>query len=367
MVWIALIFTLVFFWQMVVLLVGIWPVRKSLRDSVKLGKWVALVPAHNEERVIANTVKGLFAAWAGALGDLRVIVIADNCTDSTARAAAMAGAEVWERIGKPGKQYALKWAFDRLREQEKSNVIVTVIDADNMMEKGYYEALTYGLMKADVVQAYLKSLNVRDNLQTKWYSLMFVFVMRFVFLGRDRLGRSGILGGTGWAMKLKVLDGCPFDVTSLTDDLEYSIKLKLAGYRVRYIPQAVIQDEKPMGFMVGVRQRLRWARGQWQCFIKYFLRLVFKDIELALYLAYPLFGLASMILIFFYGFSFKGLILIAFLYLMVCVLEKLPSALPGLVLLIPYFFLGLLLNVFALITARNYSWQRTPHEGVKNP
>lgn len=364
MIWIALLFTLVFIWQMIVLLVGIWPARKMLHNSIRLGKWIALVPAHNEEKVIANTVKGLFAAWTGAQGDLRVVIIADNCTDGTAREATMNGAEVWERCGRPGKQHALKWAFERLLGEEDRNAVVTVIDADNRVEKGYFENLMHGLYRADVVQAYLKTLNTGDNLQTRWYGLMFAFVMRFVCLGRERLGRSGVLGGTGWAMRLKVLEGCPWDVTSLTDDLEYSIKLRLAGYRVRYVAQASIQDEKPIGFMVGVRQRLRWARGQWQCFIKYFLKLIVKDFELALYVAFPLFGMASLILIFFYGVSVKGFLFIAILYFSVCVLERLPGALPGLILLIPYFFLGLVLNAFALITVRNYSWQRTPHKGV---
>lgn len=364
MIWIALIFTMVFIWQMFVFLMGVWPARKLLCNGARLGKWIALVPAHNEENVIGETVKGLFRIWIGEV-PLRVIVIADNCSDGTTRVAGLAGAEVWERTGQPGKQHALRWAFERLSGEEDRNIVVTVIDADNIVEKGYFENLMHGLYRADVVQAYLKTMNTGDNLQTRWYSLMFAFVMRFVHLGRERLGRSGVLGGTGWAMRLKVLECCPWDVTSLTDDLEYSIKLKLAGYRVRYVPQAVIQDEKPMGFMVGVRQRLRWARGQWQCFLKYFFKLIFKDLELALFVAFPLIGLSSLILIFFYGVSLKGFLLIAFLYFVVCVLEKLPGALPGLILFIPYFFLGLILNAYALITVRNYGWHRTPHKGVE--
>lgn len=304
MIWIALIFTLVLLWQIIVLLVGFWPAKKLNLEGIKLGKWLALVPAHNEEKVIGDTVRGLLLAWAGE-APLRVITIADNCTDNTAKVAAMAGAEVWERSGKPGKQHALNWAFEKLLKEENKNIVVTVIDADNRVEKGYYENLMHGLYRADVAQAYLKTLNTRDNMQTRWYSLMYAFMMRFICLGRERLGRSGLLGGTGWAMKLRVLEGCPWNVTSLTDDLEYSIKLKLAGYRVKYVPQAVIQDEKPMGFMVGVRQRLRWARGQWQCFIKYFIKLILKDFELAVYVTLPLLGLASLILIFFMVFRLK--------------------------------------------------------------
>src|SRR5271157_6052785 len=54
------------------------------------------VPAHNEEAVIARTVANLRRLdWPA--DRVRVIVIADNCNDATARIASQAGAQVFER------------------------------------------------------------------------------------------------------------------------------------------------------------------------------------------------------------------------------------------------------------------------------
>src|SRR5690242_14789342 len=74
-----------------------------------------LIPAHNEELLVARCVRSLLAqTWPEP--QRRVIVVADNCSDSTARVALEAGAEVWPRTdpGAPGKGRALRWAIDRL-------------------------------------------------------------------------------------------------------------------------------------------------------------------------------------------------------------------------------------------------------------
>src|SRR5256885_2297458 len=74
-----------------------------------------LIPAHNEELLVARCVRSLLTqTWPER--QRRVIVIADNCSDSTARVAREAGAEVWQRTDPdaPGKGRALRWAIDRL-------------------------------------------------------------------------------------------------------------------------------------------------------------------------------------------------------------------------------------------------------------
>ena len=61
-----------------------------------------IVPAHNEELLIAETVRSAFALnYPKEL--LAVLVIADNCSDATAELARGEGARVLERTGNPGK------------------------------------------------------------------------------------------------------------------------------------------------------------------------------------------------------------------------------------------------------------------------
>src|SRR2546430_13932942 len=55
------------------------------RDSVRRPRLAVLIPAHNEERGLPHTLAGVIAELAP--GD-RCVVVADNCDDGTAAAAA---------------------------------------------------------------------------------------------------------------------------------------------------------------------------------------------------------------------------------------------------------------------------------------
>ena len=96
---------------------------KVLRDVSS----VILVPAHNEESVIAQTLENLTKSIDE---HDRVIVIADNCDDQTASIARTFGFEVLERESRDqrGKGYAL--AFGLASIEDNPPDIVIVVDAD---------------------------------------------------------------------------------------------------------------------------------------------------------------------------------------------------------------------------------------------
>ncbi len=70
------------------------------------GSVAILMPAHNESRLIAETIRSVAPQLRS--GD-RLIVVADNCSDNTAAIAAAEGAEVVVRTDslRRGKGYAL--------------------------------------------------------------------------------------------------------------------------------------------------------------------------------------------------------------------------------------------------------------------
>ena len=77
-----------------------------------------LVPAHNEEALIADTMRAL-AAMTYPRELFEVHVVADNCTDATAALVRAAGFNAHERddLTNPGKGPALGWLFDQLPER----------------------------------------------------------------------------------------------------------------------------------------------------------------------------------------------------------------------------------------------------------
>ncbi|MDP9491879.1 MAG: glycosyltransferase family 2 protein, partial [Actinomycetota bacterium] len=115
---------------------------------------LVLVPAHDEEQLIRETVGSLLAAEYDT-SRRRVVVIADNCRDATASAARAAGAEVWERTepARSGKGPALAWALERLRQEPDWELLV-IVDADTRVDGRFLAALNDRVdAGAEVVQA----------------------------------------------------------------------------------------------------------------------------------------------------------------------------------------------------------------------
>jgi hypothetical protein len=107
------------------------PARAVVPEHAEQLRMVVLVPAHDEQAGIGATLDSL-RACAYPPSALRVVVIADNCTDGTAACARAAGAQVWERAQpeRRGKGFALAWALDRLDAEGDTFDALVVLDAD---------------------------------------------------------------------------------------------------------------------------------------------------------------------------------------------------------------------------------------------
>ena len=92
---------------------------------------VVIVPAHDEEPILRTRLLSLKEAAAGVA---RILVVADNCRDSTSSIARELGVEVIERFDneRRGKGFALDFARDHLKARPPA--VVVVIDADSMID-----------------------------------------------------------------------------------------------------------------------------------------------------------------------------------------------------------------------------------------
>ena len=99
-----------------------------------------LVPAHNEAEVIDATLRALGPQLRS--GD-RLLVVADNCSDTTAELARAQDAEVTERhnLSQRGKGFALAHGVDCLRDDPPA--VVVIVDADCLLAGGALDALTH--------------------------------------------------------------------------------------------------------------------------------------------------------------------------------------------------------------------------------
>ena len=236
----------------------------ALRSSRRL-RFDVIVPAHNEAAVIEGVVASLRKLDWPADG-FRVLVIADNCTDSTAVLARAAGAEVLERhdTERRGKGYALAFAFQASQAHGWAYAVV-VVDADTEVSPNLLEAFATRIENgAAVIQAHYRVLNSQASWRTRLMAIAMASFHRVRSRARERLRLSCGIRGNGWCITHRLLRQAPYRAFSLTEDIEYGIDLGLAGYRVRYADEANVAAMMVSGEQAARTQRQRWEAGRLQ-------------------------------------------------------------------------------------------------------
>ncbi len=257
-----------------------------------------VVAAHNEEQVIAHMVESL-TKLNYPKDKYSIFVIADNCTDNTARIAKEAGAEVFERFNntEKGKGYALEWMFDKIYNMERKYDSIVIFDADNIVDKDFlYHINEQNKRGFKVVQGYIDSKNPDDSWVSYSYSLGFWSTNKLFQQSRYNLGLGCQLCGTGFSVAVDVLREIGWGATCLTEDMEFTMKLCMNNIRVAWAYDAVVYDEKPITFKQSWNQRIRWMQGHADVFCRFFKKCISKAVkeksifplDCALYLFMPI-------------------------------------------------------------------------------
>lgn len=279
----AVIQIVVFFTTMYYILISFFGLlrKKETADSPPQKTFAVVIAAHNEELVIGNVIDSLNCMeYPKNMYD--VYVIADNCTDRTAKFANLHGANVYERINdkQRGKGYALEWMFETLFKMEKKYDAIAIFDADNLVDKNFLKKMNTKLCEGyKVVQGYLDSKNPVDSWITASYSISFWTSNRMFQLAKYNLGLSSQIGGTGFCVGSDILQEMGWGATCLTEDLEFTCKLILNNQKVGWAHDAIVYDEKPLTLKQSWNQRKRWQQGFTDVAGRFFFKLLYKGIK----------------------------------------------------------------------------------------
>ena len=273
----ALMYIVVAFWcyQMVVSLCALVKLKDKPYLTNKKHKFMAIIPAHNEEKVVGNLIESLRQQnYPKELYD--IYVIADNCTDSTAKVAKEAGAIVYERFDPDHKTkgYALQWFLKQKIEENADYDAFFVFDADNIVDKNFIVNMNKKLCQGeDVVQGYRDIKNPTDNWITAGYALFYWTMHRLYHLARYNIGLSPLLNGTGFMVRFDVVKLNGWETETLTEDIEFSLKRIIQGKKLGWATDAIVYDEQPTSFKQSWSQRSRWTVGHMQCIKRYTVEL----------------------------------------------------------------------------------------------
>ena len=262
---IGILFLLCYSYQLLYVPVALWR-RHRVDRTAPLRRYAVLISARNEEAVIGQLLESVRNQDYPA-EYLTAFVVADNCTDGTARAAREAGAVVYERTDRVhvGKGYALNYLLTQIRDTWGDDYFdgYFVFDADNLLAPDYVSRMNETFSPdCQIVTSYRNSKNYGDNWISAGYGLWFLRDAAFLNAPRTQLGLSAVVSGTGYLFSREVMlqgNGWPFH--SLSEDTEFTVSSILQGHRIGYCGEAELFDEQPTSLVQSCRQRMRWVRG----------------------------------------------------------------------------------------------------------
>ena len=254
------------------LIIGILAIIEKLRpDHAKLTDpppgVTVLIPAHNEESVIVQTVTSVLLS---DLNDIHVIVVDDGSKDRTlellkANFGRNEAVQIIHQVNR-GKAAALNNALSHA----KTDIVVT-IDADTEIESDAIRKLlrhfsdpTVGAVAGNV------KVGNRSRWLTRWQALEYVTSQNMEKRAFDLLNCITVVPGALGAWRRKAIEqGGGITADTVAEDADLTIGIRRLGWRVTYDEEALAWTEAPETAAALIRQRFRWTFGTLQSFWKH--------------------------------------------------------------------------------------------------
>jgi cellulose synthase/poly-beta-1,6-N-acetylglucosamine synthase-like glycosyltransferase len=261
--WMVVVLLGVLFARRVVVLVASTLPRRDVRadDSRSIA---LIVAAHNEAAHI-TALLGALERLVYPSDRVQVVLVSDGSTDETVRlmrawSSGPFRCEVVELTTSVGKGAALAAGVMRAAPSD----LVVALDADCEPQPDALRWLSGAFDDERVggASGYPRPSNA-DVSTVSRYAALERWVHHLVWLaGKDRLGMDPSLIGVLFAVRRRALEQVGgFPEGRLTEDIDLGAALVEAGWRLRWIGEAVARENVVTGLAAFRTQRNRWTRG----------------------------------------------------------------------------------------------------------
>jgi len=234
---------------------------------------ITIIPAHNEERAIGQTLASLKEQTV--VPDL-IFVVLDNCTDNTDKVASKHGAYTFvTHDNKNKKAGALNQILDFLLPFMNDESKILVMDADTALSKNFiedalpkFEDTTVGGVGGSFFCKEEKT--IVQKMQGNEYQ-------RYVREIARKKGKANVLTGAGSIFRVRAFKEIReareegrlpgkgyYDESALTEDNEMTLALKHLGYKCLAPRACEIYTDAPENYRALYHQRIRWRRGAFE-------------------------------------------------------------------------------------------------------
>jgi len=228
-----------------------------------------IVPAYNEEMVIAKSIESLINQ---SYKNLEIIVVDDGSTDRTYEVA-----KFFEKHSKGkkvkvlrktngGKANAINFGI-----KHSSGELIMVVDADSKLEKDAVTLMERYFIDQNIA-AVAGSVYVSNqtNTLTKLQALEYIEGLNMVRNGQALLKLVNIIPGPiGMFRKDALYEVGLYDNDTFAEDCDVTLKLIARGYKIDFESDAVAYTEAPEHLLDLIKQRYRWTRGILQAIKKH--------------------------------------------------------------------------------------------------
>ena len=244
--------------------------RKNFATPDYCPRVAVLIPAYNEEKVIARTIRSVLMS---NYKNINIVVIDDGSSDRTFEVARSTYAEQIAEgrvtvLTKPngGKADALNYALERLDEE-----IYVGIDADGVIAHDAISNLVCHFANPHIgAVAGNAKVGNRVNLWTRWQALEYITSQNFERRALDLFDVVMVVPGAIGAWRTSaVRTGGGYHTNTVAEDADLTMNLLEQGYSVIYEDRALAFTEAPVNMDGLMRQRFRWSFGILQAIWKH--------------------------------------------------------------------------------------------------
>ncbi|GAA3401737.1 glycosyltransferase family 2 protein [Paenibacillus hodogayensis] len=235
-----------------------------------------MVPAHNEGKVITQTVEALLALHYPR-DRYEIIVINDNSSDNSSELLGKLQVKHAGRnltilntdsvTGGKGKSNALNLGFALSKGE-----LIAIYDADNTPERKALHYLVSEITNDPSLGAVIGKFRTRNrdaNLLTRFINIETLSFQWMAQAGRWRLFKLCTIPGTNFIMRREIVERIGgWDVKAIAEDTEISFRIYMMGYKIKFQPKAVTWEQEPQTVKVWFKQRTRWAKGNVYVIVK---------------------------------------------------------------------------------------------------
>lgn len=246
---------------------SLFPIRKKKVTADKKRRFAVLIPGYKEDNVIVGVAAdALLQDYPKDLYE--VIVIADSFKPETLkklRELPIRVVEVVFEISKKSK--ALNKCMSVIGDHYD---VAMILDADNLMERDVLTKINDAFNRGFfAVQGHRMAKNLNTNIAV--LDAISEEINNKIFRkGHRILGLSSALIGSGMGIEYSLFKKTMASVDSVGEDKEVEMILLRSGFKIEYVEDAYIFDEKTSKKDVFINQRRRWLAAQLEFFRKYF-------------------------------------------------------------------------------------------------